>query len=105
MSEEIKVQISGDAVYKAVKNYLNNSETLKEKIAQEVASYERNGLLKAQIERQVKERLNSRGYLESHIKEATKTAIDAEIRRKIIEDVQALVQKALANSVILVPKA
>lgn len=102
MIETMQVKISGTEVYKAVKNYLNNNEQVKQLIDQQVANYVAQGLLTAVIERLIKERLA--GYYQPELKQVLAKLVDAESKNLIKESIEAAIKKTLSESVFVVPK-
>lgn len=99
MEGNISLKISGDAIYKAVKNYILHSPEIQKSITEEVDKLILSGTIKGVAERAVKDALS--GYrLEQIVKDGARDAVTGQIRTLIEEHVR----KFLSNSVIIAPK-
>lgn len=99
MSETtLHIKVSGHDVYKAVKNYINNSPEVQETIKVKVQGLVDDGYLKITAERLIKERLESYRVPQA-IKDAAKEVITDEIRMQIDEQVKTAIRDAIMDSV------
>jgi hypothetical protein len=104
MSENITVKVSGSEIYKAVKNYLNNSDHLKKLVEDQVKAYVDKGLMNQTIERVVRSKLDTT-YYSNPLKEVITQIVNQEVKNKINEYVLSSVKTAFTESVFVVPRA
>lgn len=87
MTDEIHVKVSGSAVYRAVKNYLDNSEEMKTAIGVAVNKH---------LEVAVKGRIESiLAHLDSHARFRMKNEIDAVIKKEVEARVAEYISKGI----------
>jgi len=95
---EMVVKVSGQAVYNAVKNYLNNNELLQKEISDAVQELVINGHIKAQVDQMITTEMN--GYRMRRIMEDSLSKL---VAQKVQEEIQNAVKQALAKAVFVVP--
>jgi len=100
---QMYINVSGSAVYNAVKNYLNNNEMLKAEINKLVENLVNSGHVEQTAKRMVSEVLNGWRYKDV-IERATEKAVNEVVKLQIKQIVEEQVKQALRNSVIVVPK-
>lgn len=87
MSDEIHVKVSGSAVYRAVKNYLDNSEEMKATIQKMVDKH---------LETAVKGRIESMlRDLDMNVRYKIKTEVDALVKKEVEAKVAAYISKGI----------
>lgn len=92
------VKVSGQTVYNAVKNYLNNNELLQKEISDAVQELVVNGHIQAQVDRMITTEMNS--YTMRRLMEDSLRKL---VAQKIQEEIQNAVKQALAKAVFVVP--
>ena len=95
---EMVVKVSGQTVYNAVKNYLNNNELLQKEISDAVQELVVNGHIQAQVDRMITTEMNS--YTMRRLMEDSLRKL---VAQKIQEEIQNAVKQALAKAVFVVP--
>lgn len=87
MEDPITVKISGSAIYRAVKNYLDNSDEMKQAVKVAVDKH---------LEIAVKGRIESiLAHLDSHARYKMKTEIDALIKKEVEARVAEYISKGI----------
>jgi elongation factor P hydroxylase len=103
MTEDLKIGVSGTAVYKAVRNYLNNSPELKQKIDEQIQKLVEKGVLEEIARRKMAEQLTSY-YTKDLLQKVAKDVFTAEIKVQLEALVGAAMKKYLEGAVLVVPK-
>lgn len=101
MEDQIKVKVSGQDIYRAVRNYLNNNQAMKDLIEQNVKSYFDNGVLQNFIGKAIKEKLQSTTYYDDAFKKAVVEAFKKEYENKIDALVKASIKKSLKEIILV----
>lgn len=104
MSDEIVVKVSGAAVYKAVQNYLNNNQDLKDMITAHVISSMNTGNLDTIVQKEVERTLKLNYQATDAIRKAVKSILDAKVKAEIDDQVKESLKQALDNAVFIMPK-
>lgn len=87
MTDEINIKVSGTAVYKAVKQYLDNSDSLKKEIEQYTNKY---------LEQAVKSRIDSIiSGLETQAKYKIKTEIDVMVKKEVEQKIATYISNSV----------
>lgn len=103
MTDEIKIGIGGTAVYKAVRNYLNNSPDLKKTIDDQVQRLVDAGTLEEIARRKMAEILTV-SYMKELLRESAKNILTEEIKSKVEKITIETMKKHLEGAIVVVPK-
>lgn len=99
---EIKINISGKTVYKAVAAYLSNSDELKAMVAGTIRLLTDQGKLQGCCERLIKDAL-SNYWAEQNIRkvalESMREYVEKEIKIRVDAEVQAAIRRNMQNMV------
>lgn len=89
MDDNITVKVSGTAVYKAVKNYLDNSPEMQKTVAELVAKH---------LEAAIKNRITSMMHnLEGEARYRLRTELDTLVKKEVESKVATLISKGIAK--------
>jgi hypothetical protein len=101
---EMKVSVSGTTVYKAVANYLKNSEELKEHIRTAVSKALESGSLEQAVLRQVEREIQKYYYaktLEKDIDKVIKRQVEERIREQLPKkELLAMIKKTVSGMLV-----
>jgi hypothetical protein len=102
--EQLSVKVSGQAVYNAVKNYLNNNQDLRNEITKTAKEMVDAGHLKAQVERLVREHFSSNSFIyKSIVDKIVKEVVAEQVKAKVDLEVQECVRETLKKAVFVMP--
>lgn len=102
--EQLSVKVSGQAVYNAVKNYLNNNQDLRNEITKAVKEMVDSGHLQDQVQRLVREHFSSNSFIyRSIVDKAVKEIVGEQVKAKIDLEIQACVKQFMEKAVFVMP--
>ena len=102
--ENIIVKVHGTAIYKAVKNYLNNNPIMQSLIEQNVKTYFEGSILKDHIKRKLDDLVTNRYYSDykDEFKKALKELITDESKIQIKKEIEVALKETLNKSILIV---